>query len=247
MANPDQPAPPAAPPAAPDSGTGGGRSVGRGAGGDVSGELTPQRLVELSRAAAAGDATAFSDLHRRFSAGLVRLFLKRCGGDQDLSEDLAQRTWTLVWNAVRMGRYDPGKATLSTFVYAVGNNVWLQHLRRAGKAGRVAALSEEAGEALPDDSVRAESELIQAVRAAMSGEQGAGLSEQERAIVRWAGEGLSDRDLAERLGLAPSTANVKKRAAFEKIKRFLASKGFRGLHESHGPESPGDGPGGTRG
>lgn len=241
MTNPEQPAHAAAP----DPGSGGGRSVA-GGGGDASGELTPQRLVELSRAAAAGDATAFGDLHRRFSAGLVRLFLKRCGGDQDLSEDLAQRTWTLVWNAVRLGRYDPGKATLSTFVYAVGNNVWLQHLRRAGKAGRVAALSDEAGEAVPDDSVRAESELIQAVRAAMSGEQGAGLSEQERSIVRWAGEGLSDRDLAERLGLAPSTANVKKRAAFEKIKRFLASKGFRGLHEAHGPESSGGGPGGAR-
>lgn len=184
---------------------------------------------EVCRAAAAGDHAAFTLLHERFSAGLVRLFLKRTNGRDDVAEDLAQRAWTLVWDAIRQGRYDPDRASLSTFVYAVGNNVWLQHLRKVGRQGPQASLSEaEFGADEHQDEDAQRSELIQCVREALSeGEQGAGLTPEERAIARWASSGLSDRDIARQLGLAPSTANVKKRAAFEKIRRYLAVRGHR--------------------
>jgi hypothetical protein len=36
------------------------------------------------------------------------------------------------------------------------------------------------------------------------------------------------------LGLAPSTTNVRKRAVFEKIRRFLAVRGHRGLTSERG-------------
>ena len=42
-----------------------------------------------------------------------------------------------------------------------------------------------------------------------------------------AARGESDRALAKRLGVAPSTLNVRKRGALEKLRRFLASRGHR--------------------
>lgn len=199
--------------------------------------VSPRPLgPEVCRAAAAGDHSAFTLLHDRFSAGLVRLFLKRTNGRDDVAEDLAQRAWTLVWDAIRQGRYDPDRASLSTFVYAVGNNVWLQHLRKAGRQGPQAPLSEMdlgSDPRLDEDAQR--SELLQCVREALSeGENGAGLTPEERSIARWAASGLSDRDVARQLGLAPSTANVKKRAAFEKIRRYLAVRGHRETGEEQG-------------
>jgi DNA-directed RNA polymerase specialized sigma24 family protein len=43
--------------------------------------------------------------------------------------------------------------------------------------------------------------------------------------------------LAKRLGVSPSTANARKRAAFEKVRRHLASLGHREITERGGPES----------
>lgn len=242
--------------------------------------LSPARLAELSRAAAAGDHGALAQLHARFSPGLLRLFLKRTRGRDDLADDLAQRCWTLAWESIRRGKYDPDRASMSTFVYAVANNVWLQHLRKTGRSLEIstpAPLGEGDGGARGPGrglgesdfdgafaSDLGEAELLQAVRDAVGGLSdhsaahaegskgrsedagfgggavraatggaagGAGLSEEERSIVRMTAAGMSDRTVASRLGLAPSTVNVKKRGAFEKIRRFLASRGHRGWEE----------------
>jgi len=222
------------------------RSESEAASRPAGGELIAQDLHALSRAAAEGDHAALALLHERFAPGLLRLFLKRTRGREDTSEDLAQRCWVLVWESIQRGRYDPNRATLSTFVYAVANNVWLQYLRKAGRSLEVNV----ATDGPPDFSVASaedagNAELIQAVRDAIgsalgsqdprtagasSGSGGdAGLTAEERTIVRMMAAGLSDRGVAAQMGLAPSTVNVKKRGALEKIKRFLASKGHRGI------------------
>ncbi|MFM9958310.1 MAG: RNA polymerase sigma factor [Phycisphaerales bacterium] len=206
-------------------------------------ELTPAKLVELSRAAAAGDHQAVATLHARFAPGLLRLFLKRTRGREDLADDLAQRCWTLAWDAIRRGKYDPDRASVSTFVYAVASNVWLQHLRKSGRSIEVSApITESPDFSGPSADDSANAELLQAVRDAVGGLTGAkgpapepsdapshaGLNEEERSIVRMMAAGMSDRAVATQMGLAPSTVNVKKRGAFEKIRRFLASRGHRG-------------------
>jgi len=211
--------------------------------GPSSREPDAQELLALSRAAAVGDHNALSRLHARFAPGLHRLFLKRTRGREDLSDDLAQRAWTLVWESIQRGRYDPDRATMSTFVYAVANNVWLQHLRKAGRSIELNVVPEEGPDfSSPHEEDAGNAELLQALRDAVGGllvagsgsdvsgkATGAGLSDEERTIVRMTAAGLSDRGVAAQLGLAPSTVNVKKRGAFEKIKRFLAARGHRNL------------------
>jgi DNA-directed RNA polymerase specialized sigma24 family protein len=212
-------------------------------------EPDAQELQALSRAAAAGDHAAIARLHARFAPGLVRLFLKRTRGRDDIAEELAQRSWTLVWESIRKGRYDPDRATMSTFVYAVANNAWLQHLRKSGRSIELNVAAEEGPDfSGPNADDAANAELLQAVREAVGGlmavppgmpiqrqsvataaPNDAGLTDDERTIVRMMASGLSDRGVAAQMGLAPSTVNVKKRGALDKIKRFLAAKGHRGL------------------
>lgn len=209
-------------------------------------EPDAQELHALSRAAASGDHAAVARLHARFAPGLHRLFLKRVRGRDDIADDLAQRAWTLVWDSIKRGRYDPDRATMSTFVYAVANNVWLQYLRKAGRSIELNVATEDGPDfSAPPPSVddAANAELLQAVREAVGGlasshpsgdgpatpAPGAGLTDEERTIMRMTAAGLSDRGVAAQLGLAPSTVNVKKRGAFEKIRRFLAARGHRDL------------------
>jgi DNA-directed RNA polymerase specialized sigma24 family protein len=134
-----------------------------------------------------------------------------------------------VWQSVSSGKYDPTRAAISTFVYAVASKVWLQHLRGTRRAMAPAdAVDSAFGETDdPSGSMQA-AELIQAVRDCMAApvERG-GLTEDERWLAQAAAAGASDRDLAKRLSISPSTANARKRAVLEKVRRYLAQRGHR--------------------
>jgi RNA polymerase sigma factor (sigma-70 family) len=192
----------------------------------------------LCAAALDGDQRAFTELHDRLSGGLRNLFLRRTGGREDLAEDLAQRTWAGFWKSATEGKYDPSRSAVSTFLYAVGTKIWLQHLRATRRADRrVAEYTPPAGAdpQKPIDVART-AELLSAVRECLKDDSV--LSEQERSIVIAAANGESDRTLARKLGIAPSTLNTRKKAAHEKLRRHLGRLGHRG-DERFGTERQG--------
>lgn len=158
------------------------------------------------------------------------MFLDRTAGRQDLSDELAQRAWGLAWKALAAGKYDPARAAFSTFVYAIAQNVWLQHLRASGqRQNNVGQLADDASPVSldqPEDTARL-AEVVDLLRRVLRGEVPAQLSDEERWIVRAIADGETDRGLAAKLRLSPSTANARKNSAFDKLRRFLASKGHR--------------------
>jgi RNA polymerase sigma factor (sigma-70 family) len=196
----------------------------------------PRSLAELAASAAAGDKSAFAALHKRLSGGIRRLFLDRSGNKAEVADDLLQRTWVGVWQSLSRGRYDPAKSAISTFVYAVAHKMWLQHLR-ATPGARPTGGDDSPIEGLEaTDSPMSETglaEVLDVIRACLRGNMG-DLTTDEREILRLCGSGASDRDLAARLSVSPSTANARKRAAMEKLRRHLAAAGHR--PESHEPE-----------
>lgn len=197
-------------------------------------------LAELARRAIAGDRTAFDAIHARLAPAVRRMLLQRAAGREDLADDLAQRTWLAVWKAFEEHKYDPAKSAVSTFLYAVGFKVWLQHLRQSGRRAE-AALNADALDAFGatlDDATPprvAAHELLDSLRAALRGEGDGALTEEERQIVVASASGVPDRQLAARLGVAPSTLNVRKQAALAKLRRYLATRGFRDSTEHDAP------------
>lgn len=187
----------------------------------------------MTQAALGGDRSAFDRLHDRLGGGLKRLLLDRTGGRADLADELAQRTWVILWDAVSTGKYDPARSAITTFLYAISHKVWLQHLRSASRRPTAPAEAAAGIAALSDDPADAAglAELLSHVRECMEGsERGVpgALNPEDRALIRAVAAGHSDRSLARLLGLAPSTVNVRKRAVFDKVRRFLAVRGYRG-------------------
>lgn len=188
-----------------------------------------ETLADLAKAAGAGDRTAFEAIHRRLSGGLYRQFLERVNGRRDLADDLSQRTWLGVWQSLQLGRYDPAKSAMTTFVYAVGYKIWLQHLRSASRG----EYGESAMAGLVDSAPNPENEatlaeLLEDVRSCLKeGDDGGVLTADERGLVRASAQGASDRELARQMNVAVSTLNARKQAALEKLRRFLAQKGHR--------------------
>lgn len=205
-------------------------------------------LDELSRRAIGGDARALTDLHARLTPGLVRHFMRKLGtpgagpagggGREQTADELAQLTWVAFWKALEAGRYDPSRARLSTFLYAVASNVYLRYLRAVGRPKREHHLddfefsADRAGRGGMSETTdpREAAEMagvLHALRLLVNGEEGgAGLTDDERDVLRAIGSGRSDRELAALLSVAPSTAHARKKSALEKVRRFLVQRGF---------------------
>ncbi|TWT44685.1 RNA polymerase sigma factor [Phycisphaerae bacterium RAS1] len=193
----------------------------------------PETLESLARAAAAGDEAAFERLHDRLRAGLERFLLKRTGKRRDLADELAQRAWVEMWRALRERRYDPDRAAFSTFLYAIAYKLWMQHCRANRESTGAATADDPVLEALQHQPNRLDElhlvELLEALRGCREQSDGPGsLTAEERELLNVLAEGASERQAAERLGLAASTVNARKRAAYAKLRACLAAKGFDG-------------------
>jgi RNA polymerase sigma factor (sigma-70 family) len=189
-------------------------------------------LLRLANQARRGDRGAFEQLLHRFHPGLKRILLRRSGGQVELSEELVQRTWVAVWEALRTGRYDPRRSAISTFIYAVAHKLWLQHLRRAGSDPPSESVL---GSSFSDLSAAAENpamllhtaEMLEAMRNCLHASGTPfGLTADERRIVIALSGGASERKLAAELGVAASTVHAHKQTAYRKLRRCLAAKGF---------------------
>lgn len=198
---------------------------------NTTGSSSARTLADLTRSACKGDHAAFEAIHARVGPGLRRMLLSRSAGRDELVEELCQRVWTAVWKAMSEGKYDPSRSAITTFAYAVANNAWITHLRRfARDQGYIEGLPATTGsEALSGQSTReasieelqAEAELVDRVRVCLQEQSAAGLTDLEREIVSAVAAGEGDRALARRLGLSSSTINVRKHAAYAKIRAFL--------------------------
>ena len=182
-----------------------------------------RELDELSRLAAGGDEQALARLHARLSPGLHKHFERKVGANAEAADELVQRTWIALWQALQAGKYDASKARLTTFVYAVSQIVWLRWMRERG--ADAAVLGEwvgEAGGAEPGRAAQLAAE-VEAVRRALEGDE---LTVGGRAVLGGVAAGRTDRELAAEMRVSPSTAHERKRSALEKLARLL--KGFAG-------------------
>ena len=174
----------------------------------------------------------FQDAHERYGIGLRRFFSRRAGSNAEQVEELLQQTWVEVWKSLQQGRYLPERAALSTFVYAVANKHWLRVRRELGTRKRPVGdienlladwINPESG---PDD-VTAVSELLSALRDCIrDSEAASALTPEELSIVNGVMQGITERQLAQTLQVAPSTAHGWKRSALMKLRRCLTEKGF---------------------
>lgn len=196
-------------------------------------------LAEACAASRGEDRAAFDQLHQRLGPAIRSFFAKRMrpGRTAESVDDLCQRVWMGLFEAFSQGRYDPSRASITTFVYAIAAKTWLRHLRKNTQKGDVFTAStgeagvdqlEAAGLSDEPDSEVASAELLEAVRRCLRERDAPGcLTDEEHAIVVAAAAGASDRTLAERFGLAASTINAKKQSGWEKLRRYLARLGHR--------------------
>ncbi|HZW07456.1 MAG TPA: hypothetical protein VFF65_10055, partial [Phycisphaerales bacterium] len=140
---------------------------------------------------------------------------------------LAQRTWQAVWEAVSQGRYDPARAAMSTFVYAVSQNIyrhWARSQATAANHAPIVAAAASLGVDEEGDSL-ADAEVVDELRRCLR-DGAPGIVADHLRLLSLIAQGATDRELAGSLGIAPSTANTRKREALAALRNHLHARFF---------------------
>ena len=185
-----------------------------------------------------GDLDAFEEIVDRFERQLIRYFygLSR---DSQLAEDCAQEVLVRIYKARET--YLP-TAALSTFVFRVARNYWIDVYRsrkvRPNLMSLDAPANEESEQSLAGTVVGSESqpeenvvfqEDHQRLRDAI-----AKLSEGQQAVLDLAGnQGLKYEQVSEILGIPVGTVKSRVHAAVQALRRLLDNDGAEPRHELH--------------
>ena len=170
----------------------------------------------LAAVGSAGDRAAFATIFRHF-APRVRSYLQRRGGTAASAEELMQETMVAVWR--KADRYDPAKASASTWIFTVARNLRIDAYRRDRRPEidpDDPALAPDPVEP-PDDSVGRGQEAVRLAAAVRT------LSDAEQKLLRLAFfDHLSHSAISERLDLPLGTVKSRLRLAFGKLRGALS-------------------------
>src|SRR5208282_3423606 len=105
-------------------------------------DRTPEALLRL---AAAGDEEAFRALYHQLN-GFIYRFALHMSGNQGMAEEVTQETFFMLIRDP--GRYEPGRATLKSFLYGVARNHTLRALEKESRFTPFAESGEDSEGAL---------------------------------------------------------------------------------------------------
>ncbi|MHB8959223.1 MAG: RNA polymerase sigma factor [Candidatus Limnocylindrales bacterium] len=211
--------------------------------------------ADLVLAVAAGSEDALGALYDRHAVGVHAVAL-RMTGDRGTAEEVVQETFLALWN--RAEAFDPGVASLGTWLRSIARNRAVDRLRAAGRRPQLVALPGGAGEDGPSASIeRLDPELavfggaapdpdpVLAAEAldtsAAIADALAGMPDDERTVILLAyQQELSQSEIAARLGWPLGTVKTRTRRALARLRGVLdrGDAGGTGARDPGGVDGP---------
>jgi len=165
------------------------------------------------------DPRALAELYDRYGRVVYALIL-RVVRDTGIAEDLVQETFLRVWN--RVHGFDAQKGSIGPWLLAVARNRAIDYLRSAGGRERNSVEYEETDHpALYTDMEKdiLASDKARVVKSAMDK-----LSPNQRQVIEMAYfEGLSQTEMAERMGQPLGTVKTWVRSALKSLRDELGA------------------------
>ena len=175
--------------------------------------MSDQALLERI---AGRDAQALADLYDRFAPAALAL-AARILGDRSEAEDVLQVVFTRVWQEA--GRYDPTKGSTASWLLSWVRNGAIDRLRRRDALRRASlhtAAQAPAGHEDDASALDASAEREKVTRAV------ADLPPDQRQVIELAYfEGMSQTQIAQRLGEPLGTVKTRMRLGMNKLRQAL--------------------------
>lgn len=184
-------------------------------------QAEPSQIADddLLRAMARGDESALAALYDRYRLILFGLIL-RILHDRQEAEDVLQEAFLQVWR--RANDFDPARGRAFTWLVTIARSRALDRLRMLGSRSRFVEADEQAG---ADEVIDTAQELIKSeegeiVRRALRELP----SEQRRTLLLAYFEGLTQAEIAERLGDPLGTVKTRMRSGLIKLRELLRDR-----------------------
>lgn len=184
-------------------------------------ELPAERLEQLVRRAALGDADAWRDLLAAFAPRVFALLLARCR-DPELAEEITQSVFVSV--AEKLSAYrDLGR--FRSWIFQIAMNRLRDEIRRRGRHAKAAGGADELDEfagAAPLGYQDASPEALKALSVALGA-----LNEAERQVVHLRHvAGMSYQEIADLHGEPLGTLLARHHRAIAKLRHTLEESGI---------------------
>jgi len=166
--------------------------------------------------AGAGDPAAFLQVYERHRDAVFR-FAYRLSGSVELAEDITHDTFLGLLK--KPENFDPGRASLRTYLFAAVRNLWLNQLRKFGRESAIDDLPVDQFVAPGREPLRRlmDDELSLKVRDAVSSLPPL----QREALVLFDYEGLALSEIASLVGTDVGAVKARLHRARSRIKTAL--------------------------
>ena len=169
----------------------------------------------IRRIADRRDKSAFRTLYERY-AGRIKGAMLKSGARNDEADEAAQEAMLAIWR--KADTFDPARAPASAWIFTIARNRRIDMIRRQSRP----LPDPEDPLYTPDPPVPPEAEVAAARRDARVREALINLSEDQRMAVHLAFyEGLSQSEVAERIGSPIGTVKSRLRLAVGKLRAAL--------------------------
>lgn len=178
---------------------------------------------DLLRAVSRGDESALASLYDRYRLILFGLIL-RILHDRQEAEDVLQEAFLQVWR--RANDFDPARGRAFTWLVTIARSRALDRLRMLSSRSRFVEADERTANVEVIDTAQdlVKSEQGEIVRQALSELP----QEQQRTLLLAYFEGLTQAEIAERLGDPLGTVKTRMRSGLIKLRELLRDRS-RGL------------------
>ena len=186
----------------------------------------------LVRAVVDGSESALAALYDRHGSAIFALVL-RLSGDRATAEEVVQETFLVLWD--RAERFDPGVASLATWLRTIARNRTLDRFRATARRPRLVSLEPAAeGPGRPEalgvgELVAVGSSEEDPLELTVASEQRAAVAaavatmpDDERTVIIMAyQQDLTQVEIAERLGWPLGTVKTRTRRALRRLREAL--------------------------
>ena len=175
--------------------------------------------ADLVAQIAAGDVgRPVAELYRRYGRRLYRFGVQNLG-NEGLAEEMVQETFVRLWRTA--GRFEADKAKVGTYLYVIARSVTADIRKRP--SSRPLLPVEDVDAPMPDSVDQILDSLI--VREAFEA-----LGPAHASVIRLAyEEGLTQSQIAERLGLPLGTVKTRTFHGMRTLRNALIERGFHAL------------------